>query len=133
MSEAGFHDADGLGAVSWRTMVVAATVAATAICLGGAVAIAALTRGVPPAISLLLMGVLVSSGAVAACGVLSRGKRRAADHGTASLLEEALTARYGVPVRRVAWHVWRINGELIEATLDPSTGHLFAGGRELSL
>ena len=51
----------------------------------------------------------------------------------AILLQEELSARYGVPVERVAPHVWRIDGELVEATLDPLTGQLMTGGRELQL
>jgi hypothetical protein len=51
----------------------------------------------------------------------------------AIMLEEKLTTRYGVPVERVAAHVWRIDGELVEATLDPVSGQLMTGGRELQL
>jgi hypothetical protein len=51
----------------------------------------------------------------------------------ATLLEWQLSARYGVRVERVAAHVWRVDGELIEATLNPATGYLTSGGRELQL
>jgi hypothetical protein len=60
-----------------------------------------------------------------------RALRRAKSCSPSTMLEEQLSARYGVPVERVAWHVWRIDGQLVEATLDPVTGQLMTGGREL--
>jgi ABC-type Fe3+ transport system permease subunit len=135
MSGASFDAEDGgLDEASWRALVVASAIAATAICLGGVVAIAALERGASTAISLILMTAIVASGAVAALGVFRHRKRsRGRRTPPVTLLEQQLSARYGAQVRRVAWHVWRINGELIEATLDPQSGHLLSGGRELHL
>ena len=159
---------DEVGRESWRAAMVAFAVAATAICVGGAVAVVAVERGVPMPVALLLMAVVIVSGVVAASLVVlrawpgetetvdartvvdqlprvrSRGIRRAdrahrravrriATMDPTLVIEQKLSARYGVPVKRVASHVWRINGELVEATWDPSTGHLVAGGRELTL
>lgn len=169
MSRGSDRDSDEAGRESWRAAMVAFAVAATAICMGGAVAAVAVERDAPMPIALLLMAVVIVSGVVAASMVVlrtwpreaepqadaapvvaglprvrSRGIRRAdrahrrAVRRMATLdptvaIEQKLSARYGVPVKRVAWHVWRINGELVEATWDPSTGHLVAGGRELTL
>jgi hypothetical protein len=139
-----------------KAVLIALAVAVVAICLGGTAAIVAASRGASTWVSLAVMAPVVLCGAVGAFAVLqrplrhrhegtelvrvrSRGIRRAARaHQRAlrepgALLERQLSARYGVQVKRVAWHVWRINGELVEATLDPTTGQLISGGRELQL
>ena len=150
-----------------RELWLAFAAAVTAVCLGGAVAIATAERGASTAVSLSLMAAIVLAGVVAACCLaqralrpgaasasppvaspavrptrrsvrrarrtLKREMRRDLSTESATLLEKQLSARYGVPVRRVAWHVWCIKGELVEATLDRATGQLIAGGRELSL
>ena len=119
---------------SWRAVVLAFGVAATGVCVGGAAAIVALDRGASAVLSLSLMATFVVIGAVTAIVMTRRARRsvgRAPDPET--LLEWQLSARYGVRVERVAWHVWRVDGELVEATLDPSTGYLTSGGRELQL
>jgi hypothetical protein len=145
-----------------RDLATALAVVASAVCFGGLLAIAEVSRGTSTAISLSLMGIIVAAGTsvgfvlvhrswrrnfsvdAPVARVSSRGIRRAARaHRRAirralaqppeALLVQQLSARYGVPVERVAWHVWRINGELVEATLNPATGQLIVGGRELSL
>jgi hypothetical protein len=137
-----------------RAVGIAFTLMATGVALGGALAIVAASNGASTGASVAMMTPAVLCGAVAAFWVLrsrlrasegealcvsSLGIRRAAwAHDRAvrhpdQLLEHQLSARYGVPVKRVAWHVWRIDGELVEATLDPATGRLVVGGRELSL
>lgn len=146
-----------------RELWLAFAFAVGAVCLGGAVAIATAERGSSTAVSLLLMAAVVLGGVVGACYLAQRAWRSTADPSvaptvrptrrsvrrarrtlrremcrdlsseSATLLEKQLSARYGVPVRRVAWHVWCIKGDLVEATLDPATGQLRAGGRELSL
>lgn len=141
-----------------RAGVVAFVVAATAVCLAGGLTIVALSNGASAVQSLLLMAGVVLLGAVIATGVVLLGhRRRRAGHRANArqerrqmrrdrralhrtkvcspelMLAEQLSARYGVPVERVAAHVWRIDGQLVEATLDPATGQLMTGGRELQL
>jgi hypothetical protein len=119
---------------SWRATVLAFAVAAGGVCLGGAAAIVAINAGASALVSLSLMAAFVIGGVVTGV-LLSRRARgsvgQAPDPET--LLEWQLSARYGVRVERVAWHVWRVDGELVEATLDPATGYLTSGGRELQL
>ena len=145
------------GAGTSRVYVVAFAAAAIALCLGGAVAIAAAVQGASAAQSLSLLAGFVLWGALAAAGLVlldgrqdreqpvgrltrrdrremrrtEKAMRRSKECSPELLLAEQLSARYGVPVERVAWHVWRIDGELVEATFDPTTGQLMTGGREL--
>ena len=119
---------------SWRATVLAFAVAAGGVCIGGAVAIVAINSGASAVLSLSLMAACVVAGVVTGIVLSRRANRsvgRAPDPET--LLEWQLSARYGVRVERVAWHVWRVDGELVEATLDPTTGYLTSGGRELQL
>ena len=118
---------------SWRVTVRAFVVAGVAICVGGITAIAALSLGASTAVSLASMAAIVLCGAVAAAVLMLRGRRGGKAPDPETLLEWQLSMRYGVPVERVAWHVWRVDGELIEAELNPSTGYLISGGRELQL
>jgi hypothetical protein len=152
----------GLDRELWRAAVAASVVAAAAVCLAGTVAIASVTAGASTVVSLTMMGAVLLVGSAVACGVIRSGSarsaartqpippvssrgirradrahRRAVRRGSVgdekALLEQLLSARYGVPVERVAWHVWLIKGELVEATFDQSTGQLISGGRELRL
>lgn len=124
---------DGMGRDSWRRIVMAFAVAASSVCLGGAAAIVAISRGASTALSLSLMATVIVCGGLAALVMTRQGRRTSGGPREQTLLERQLTARYGVPVEQLTWHVWRIDGELIEATLDPQTGYLTAGGRELQL
>ena len=147
----------GEAAGTSRVYVVAFAAAATALCLGGAVAIAAAAQGASAAQSLSLLAGFVLWGALAAAGLVmldgrkdrdqplgrltrrdrremrrtQRAMRRSTECSPELMLAEQLSERYGVPVERVAWHVWLIDGELVEATFDPATGQLMTGGREL--
>jgi hypothetical protein len=154
-----FGERHGFGEEPWRAIVLAFAIAATSVCLGGALAVAAVSRGASTGASVSIMSAVLLLGVVVAIVVVrhtwqpddlgielprSRGLRRAdRAHRRAIrraermdptvLLEQQLSARYGVPVQRLAGHVWRVNGELVEATFDPATGQLICGGRELSL
>ena len=124
---------DGIEPESWGTIVRACAVAAAAVCLGGTAAIVAVSQGASAALSLSLMASVVLCGVLTAFAMTYKAQHGESARSPESLLEQQLSARYGVPVQRVAWHVWRIDGELVEATLDPSTGYLTSGGRELHL
>lgn len=117
---------------SRKKVVLAFVIAASGVCLGGAAAIIAITQGASTVVSLSMMAGFVVAGVVPALFIAHRATR-VTDEPAPSMLEQQLSARYGVPVRRLAFHVWDVDGELVEATFDTSTGYLTAGGRQLHL
>ena len=133
MAEAAGAGSSGVEHDSWRAVVMACGLAAAAVCAGGLSAIVAVSQGASAVVSLSLMAAFVFCGAVGATVMVHRARREESEQAPETLLEKQLSARYGVPVQRLAWHVWRIDGELVEANLDPSTGYLTSGGRELRL
>ncbi len=122
----------GIGTHRWRAIVRAGVVAAVAVSVGGVTAIVAISLGASGVTGLSLMAAIVLCGAGAAAFIVGRAGRGGRAPDPETLLEWQLSARYGVRVERVAWHVWRVDGELVEATLAPS-GYLVSGGRELQL
>src|SRR5688500_14852275 len=100
----GAASAGGVEHSSWKAIVAAFTVAAGAVCIGGAAAIVAISRGASGVASLSLMAAVVLVGAIAAGLLLHRAEREEKKQSPESLLERQLSARYGVPVQRVAWH-----------------------------
>lgn len=116
---------------SWRAAVVACGVAAASVCVGGLAAIVAAWMGASAMFSLSLMASFVLGGAVVAAAIAQRPTTETSPPEPRSMLERQLSERYGVPVQRLAWHVWDIDGELVEATFDTSTGYLSSGGEQL--
>ena len=132
-----------LDARARRALLVSFLAAVMGVVLGATAALAAAILGASTLLGLLLMSAFAASGVAVAVTVVRRADRPhdgeardpdgAGSENDETRLEQQLSARYGVRIERVAPHVWRIRGELIEAVWDPWTGRLVAGGKELRL
>lgn len=132
------REARGRQSPPWDRFLIGAV-----LVLSPAVAASAVASGASPAWAAVLMVLVIVAGIFAARALTSSGQQdelKPTSFGTSASyvarrpltpLERQLSSRYGVWVEQVAGHVWRVDGELVEAILEEDTGRLMAGQGEL--